>query len=411
MNCSETIKEYNDKIGEYNIINERNGLFIDKYRPENINDIFFHDSLLKKLVHMSKDNSIPHIIFHGPEGSGKKTVIRLFLEMLYGSSINKTSETIYNVSGSGNSTIQVPINKSNFHIIIEPNNNNFDRYLVQEVVKEYAKKIPFNVFNTKKKFKVVLINNVANMSYYAQTSLRRTLEKYSDTCRFIMWCRSLSKVIDPLRSRCLCIGVKKPSRPHLFQRLYTISVMERMKINLKVINDIIDKSNLNIKKSLWLLQLYKNGHDLINNYDRIIDKIVLIIKLSNIDYVTKIRALIYNIMITNISGTKIIIDILQLLLKSDDICFESKHKIIKNASIYEHNLVRGRREIIHLDAFVIKIITILYNDNNYYPNLAQIKGELIKLTNTIDNSIKKKENINANNKKILKKKISVKIKK
>lgn len=407
MNYSNKINEYNDRIGEYDINNEDNGLFIDKYRPKNLDDIFFHDSLLKKLVHMSKDNSIPHIIFHGPEGSGKKTVIRLFLEMLYGSSINKTSETVYNVSGSGNSTIQVPINKSNFHIIIEPNNNNFDRYLVQEVVKEYAKKIPFNVFNTKKKFKVVLINNVANMSYYAQTSLRRTLEKYSDTCRFIMWCRSLTKVIDPLRSRCLCIGVKKPSREHLFQRLYSIGVMEKMNLNLSIINDIIDKSNLNIKKSLWLLQLYKNGHNLENNYDVIINKIVLIVKLSNIDYVSKIRSLIYNIMITNISGTKIIIDILQLLLKSDDISFKSKHEIIKNASIYEHNLVRGRREIIHLDAFIIKVITVLYNDNNYYPNLEKIKKQLLDKSNNDVNKL----NNNTNNKKVLKKSIVIKTKK
>ena len=409
MDYSQTLNENNDKIGKYNIYSDSPGLFIDKYRPKNIDDIFFHESLLNKLVHMSKDNSIPHIIFHGPEGSGKKTVIRLFLEMLYGPTINKTSETVYNVSGSGNSTIQVPINKSNFHIIIEPNNNNFDRYLVQEVVKEYAKKIPFNVFNTKKKFKVVLINNVANMSYYAQTSLRRTLEKYSDTCRFIMWCRTLSKVIDPLRSRCLCIGVKKPSKRDLFQRLYSISIMEKMNINLKIINKIIDRSNLNIKKSLWLLQLYKNGHDLINNYDCIINKIVLIIKLSNIDYVTKIRGLIYNIMITNISGTKIIIDILQLLLKSDDICFESKHEIIKNASIYEHNLVRGRREIIHLDAFVIKVITILYNDNKYYPDLEKIKKELTYLTNKVNEEIKKMETKSV--KKVTKKKISVKTKK
>ena len=158
------INKYKINNSKYDLFNKDHGLFIDKYNPQKKENVCFHKELLDKLVYMSKDNSIPHIIFHGPEGSGKKTIIRLFLEMLYGENINKTSVTTYNVNGSGNSTIQVSINKSNFHIIIEPNNNNFDRYLVQEVVKEYAKKIPFNVFKTKKKFKVVLINNVANMS-------------------------------------------------------------------------------------------------------------------------------------------------------------------------------------------------------------------------------------------------------
>ena len=98
-----------------------------------------------------------------------------------------------------------------------------------------------------------------------------------------------------------------------------------MNINLKVLNKIIYKSKLNIKKSLWLLQLYKNNHNLLNNYDSIINRIVAIIKLSNICYIRKIKGLLYNIMITNISGTKIIIDIMESLLRSNNISFISKY--------------------------------------------------------------------------------------
>src|SRR3990170_3969521 len=109
---------------------------------------------------MSQDESIPHIIFYGPEGSGKKTIIDLFLTMIYGEEVLKTNDSIYKVSGSGNSSTDISIKQSNYHIIIEPNNNNFDRYLIQDVVKEYAKKVPLNVFTSNKSFKVVLINNV-----------------------------------------------------------------------------------------------------------------------------------------------------------------------------------------------------------------------------------------------------------
>ena len=182
---------------------------------------------------MSKDESIPHIIFYGPEGSGKKTIINIFLELLYDKNVHNVTNTIYKVTGSGNTSKDVVIKQSNYHIVIEPNNNNFDRYLIQDVVKEYAKRMPLNVFSKHKAFKTVVINNVDNLSFYAQTSLRRTMELYSNTCRFIMWSCSLSKVIDPLISRSYCFQIASPKREELFDYIYHISVKENLQLDLK----------------------------------------------------------------------------------------------------------------------------------------------------------------------------------
>ena len=60
---------------------------VDKYDPKSVETVYFHKDILKKLVLLSKDESIPHLLFYGPEGSGKKTIIRLFLEMLYDKTI------------------------------------------------------------------------------------------------------------------------------------------------------------------------------------------------------------------------------------------------------------------------------------------------------------------------------------
>ena len=180
-----------------------NMFFVDKYTPQSIGDAKFHIDLLNRLEHMSKNESIPHMLFYGPDGCGKKTIIKLFLEMLFDKDVHKTEDSVYTVVGSGNKAVQVVVKQSNYHIVIEPNNNNFDRYLIQDIVKEYAKKMPMSIFKTKKIFKIVLINNVDNLSYYAQTSLRRTMEKYSSTCRFIMWCTCPTRVIEPLISRCV----------------------------------------------------------------------------------------------------------------------------------------------------------------------------------------------------------------
>jgi replication factor C subunit 3/5 len=308
---------------------------------------------------MSKDESMPHLIFYGPSGSGKKTIIRLFLEMLYDKSVHNLKDTEYTVTGSGNSTTHVIIKQSNYHIIIEPNNNNFDRYLIQDVVKEYARRVPLYVFTTKKIFKTVLINNIDNLSYYAQTSLRRTLEKYSGTCRFIMWSRSLTKVIDPLRSRCYSFRVNSPSEEELFNILVDVSSKENISLTAEDYSNILLRSNNNVKIALWLLELKNFGDGLETTYDQVIDLIIKELQSDNIKSILIIRDLLYKIMITNVTGTCIIKDIVDKLINTDEISEKSKICIIEKSAMFEHNLVRGRREIIHLEGLITNIMSIL----------------------------------------------------
>lgn len=334
--------------------------FIDKYAPKNIHDnIIIHNKEFQFLKRMAADPAVPHIIFYGPEGSGKKTLLKLFLELLYDEQVHKLTDSTYMVTGSGNSTTEVIIKQSNYHIIIEPNNNNFDRYLIQDVVKEYAKKIPLNIFSAKKNFKTVLINNIDNLSYYAQTSLRRTMEKFSKTCRFIIWCRSLSKVIEPIRSRCYCFRISMPSQSELFELMVIVCATEQIKLTLPEYIQFLNNSGGNIKKLLWMLQLKKIGETYILTYDKAINTIVKYLITCDIKKIIKIREIMYNIMITNISGSQIIKDILNRLFQVQTISDSCKINMPEIAAKYEHNLIKGRREITHLDAFIIEINNLL----------------------------------------------------
>lgn len=343
--------------------------FIDKYVPKSIKNVYFHKEELEKLKIMSEDDSIPHLIFYGPDGSGKKTTISMFLEMIYDEHVHELGDTIYSVTGSGNTTTQVAIKQSNYHIVIEPNNNNFDRYLIQDVVKEYARRVPLNIFTAKKVFKTVLINNIDNLSYYAQTSLRRTMEKYSRTCRFIMWSRSLSKVIEPLRSRCYCFRIKSPNDSELMDMLLDISLKENMNVNLDQYTDIISIARGNAKKALWQLELLNFNEDIDTTYDEVINDIIENIMTTDLKLIIVVRDLLYKIMITNISGTYIIKEIVDKMMENEGITYDCKIKIAELAAEFEHNLIRGRREIIHLEAFVTGIMYILHFSKLYNKKL------------------------------------------
>ncbi len=386
-------EDYNEGL-EPDVINESalkcNVQFlVDKYIPKNITDIFdeeteyyqkltnqkqttdmwsdaipskcfFHKDIFRKLEKISKDDGMSHIIFYGNPGSGKKTMINLFLEMIFDKSIYRLDDSKYTVISSGNIENEVIVKQSDHHIIIEPNNNNFDRYLIQDIVKEYARRYPLCIFEKSRNFKMVQINNLDNLSYYAQTSLRRTIEKYSKTCRFIMWCYSLSKVIEPLRSRCLCIHVPTQPDHELIKWTFNVSSLENIDINFPVLNYIVESSNGNLKDILWKLDLYKYCGKIQNGYQKSLNNLISEILVNN--DIQVIRDYIYKMMITNISSNIIIKDILNIILEKLDTYPNSKEKslqIINYASEFEYKLSKGRRDIIHIEAFIMNVINVL----------------------------------------------------
>lgn len=328
----------------------------------NQNSIFFHKQLIELLNVMSKDEAIPHIIFYGPDGSGKKTTIRLFLEMLFDMSVHKTKDTTYKVTGSGNKVVQEKIKQSNYHIVIDPKNTNFDRYLIHDVVKEYAKRGTINVFKTKRAFKIVLINSIDNMSHNPQASLRRTMERYNKNVRFILWCRSLSKVIKPLQSRCMCIRVPAPSDLELFEYIFKISVKEGIVLGLQNYSDIIKRANGNIKLALWELDFCRFKYDMSTDYYDSLHKIVALILEPRISNVIRIRDIFFTLMITNFAGTTIIRDLLDYICVNPQITDEAKQKILHECIEFEYQLVKGRREIIQFDAVITTAMRIIHDE-------------------------------------------------
>ena len=151
----------------------------------------------------------------------------MLLENIYDKSVHQIKKVKYTVLGYGNTKTKVDkYRQSNYHIIIEPNNNGFDKYLIQEIVQEeYTKKTNVKYFlKQEKNLKMILID-YDNLSYYAQASLRRTMEKYVNNCKFILINHQLSKVIEPIRSRCLCIRVPLPSET-VFETLFKIASKE-----------------------------------------------------------------------------------------------------------------------------------------------------------------------------------------
>ena len=314
-----------------------------------------------------------HLIVYGTNGSCKEYLINKLLEQIYGKSNIELHEVEYIVSGYSNTKTKITIKQSKYHIIIEPNYNGFDKYIIQEIIYEYAKSEILNILTYTKLFKIIIINKIDNLSYYAQASLRRTMEKYSNTCKFILLCDQLAKIIEPLRSRCLLIRIPLPTEEQILETLLYISYKENISISIKDLYSIVKKSDYIINHAIWLLEMYTYKINYDNNWTNIIDDIVNLIYINKINthkqlYNTmkKIREKFYLLFITNISTHLIIRKIMITLLYHIN-NINIKYNVIEITSIFEQRLNQGTRHIIQFEAYILKLIQLFTNNkkDNY----------------------------------------------
>jgi replication factor C subunit 3/5 len=333
---------------------------VDKYRPASVNEMLFNKEIMQRLIFISQDDGIPHIIIAGPPNTGKKTLVGFFLENIYGKGIRNLRRKVCNIKGSSNKK-EVTIFQSDYHIVIEPGNNNYDKYILQEIIKQYATSGSICMFEQQKTFKTIVIYNIENLAKNAQFALRRTMEQYAKTCRFIMVCNDLSAIYDPVRSRSNILTVPSPTREKVRQVITHVSRLENIDLDAKTLEIITNRADRNVKIAMNMLDLIIHGCspmlpvDII--FDRLVNTIMTAPKNKNIARIFdfEIRTSIYDILITNIRGTDIITALMDRLIERiDDVDLCSK--IIQHASDADINLTDGRREIMHIDYFILGVI-------------------------------------------------------
>ena len=380
------VDKYNEITNRYIYKNKTINTILDSFNAhnkiyKNIDEIMLKpEEEFNKVVSdletgVFKYANFQHLIIYGALTTNKEYLVNLILERIYGKNNIELKDVEYIINGYGNTKTKVTIKQSKYHIIIEPNSNGFDKYLIQEIIQDYAKTELLNIMKYKKLFKIVVINKLDNLSYYAQASLRRTMEKYSDTCKFIFICDQLSKIIEPIRSRCILFRTILPKNEEIFESILKISEQENINLNFDDYNNIIKKSDNKINQSIWLLELlnvYNLSYD--KNWSNLIDDIVkLIINKKNycnknfFITIKKIREIFYNLFITNIPTQTIIRLIMKKLINNiDDL--QLKVNIIEITSIFELRLAQGTRQIVQFEAYIIRIFYLfnLYSKEETY---------------------------------------------
>lgn len=200
--------------------------WIFKYKPEQFDDIVFHNEIVN-IIKNSLDN-LPHMIFYGPNGIGKTSLINIIVKNLYTNLSIKHNVLYLSASdkrGIGN---------------------------VREEIKSFANQ---SVFLQNSTYKLIILSEIDSMSFEAQSALRRIIEKYSKTTRFCLICNSINKISKPIISRCVKF-LFKPIPNNLIQtHLLNICDKENLNENIKnIIPDISSTCKGDLRKAINLLE-------------------------------------------------------------------------------------------------------------------------------------------------------------
>ena len=190
-------------------------LFVEKYRPQKIDDCILPQSIKKSLKEFVEAGEIPNLLLSGPAGVGKTTVAKALC--------NEIGADYYVINGSDEG-----------------------RFL--DTVRNQAKNFASTVsLTSSSKHKVIIIDEADNTGNDVQLLLRANIETFYSNCRFIFTCNFKNKIIEPLHSRCACIDFTIPSKEkpvlagQFFKRLKDILIQENVEYNDKVLIQLISK--------------------------------------------------------------------------------------------------------------------------------------------------------------------------
>ncbi|CAI4225873.1 unnamed protein product [Auanema sp. JU1783] len=339
-------------------------LWVDKYRPTKLDDLSYHKDQVEKIRCMVKEDNFPHLLVHGPTGAGKKTRIRCILSELYGVGAERLRLETKAFQTVSKKTIDIQTLSSNYHIELSPGDAGIhDRVVIQEIVKQMAQSAQLDT--SQKPFKVLVLMDVDRLTRDAQHALRRTMEKYSANCRLILCCESLSRVIEPLQSRCVSIRVAAPSDEEIKKIALKVAESEKVSIPSTVLTEVIQKAHGNLRKCLLMIEAAKAQNYPIKENQTvpipewqffIKETAELMIRTQKNETVLAVRERLYEILSRCIPATRVFEELIKALVP---FCSnEVLGKMVIEAASCEHRMCKGQKAIFHLEAFVVAFMDI-----------------------------------------------------
>jgi len=312
-------------------------MWTEKYRPEKFSDIKGQKEIVKRIKAFVEGKNMPHLLFAGPAGIGKTTLSLVIAHQLYKDSWH---ENFLELNASDERGIDV----------------------IRVKVKEFARTKAIGDVP----FKIIYLDECDALTREAQQALRRTMENYTQTCRFILSCNYSSKIIEPIQSRCAVFRFKPLEKEDLFELIEQIAKNEKLHIDEKAKTALVDVCEGDCRKLENIMQSCAILSDKITEaivyevaaYARPKEVFEILELTTKADSFIKAKTKLLDTMLNyGLSGLDIIKQIQKEIwqLKIDN---PKKLEMIKECAEIEFRMVEGSDEFLQLESLIAKFCLI-----------------------------------------------------
>lgn len=309
-------------------------MWTEKYRPESFSDVLGQKDIVKRIKAFVEQKNMPHLLFAGPAGVGKTTLSLVTVKQLYK---DTWRENFLELNASDERGIDV----------------------IRVKVKEFARtKAIGNV-----PFKIIYLDECDALTKEAQQALRRTMENYTQTCRFILSCNYSSKIIEPIQSRCAVFRFKPLAEDDIFEIIDTIAKKEGINIDEKAKHALVEVSEGDCRKLENILQACavmgtKITEDVVfevAGYARPKEMGEILDYVVKNDFPKAKSKLLDTMLNYGLSGLDVIKQLHKEVwrLKIDD---QKKLEMVKDCAEVEFRMVEGSDEFLQLESLLAKFI-------------------------------------------------------
>ena len=310
--------------------------WVEKYRPAKLADVIGHEDITKRLKQYVVQRNLPNMMFSGPAGTGKTSSSIALARELFP---NSFEQNFLELNASDDRGIEV----------------------VRKTIKDFARTLAFD-----SGFKIIFLDECDALTSDAQQALRRTMEKYTKTCRFILSCNYSSKIIEPIQSRCVVYRFKPLGAKDVEKQMQDIADKEKLTIDEKAKVAVNYISQGDLRKAVNILQAAstldkKITEDIVYKVssrarpEQVQEMILLALKGKFLDARKKLEELMYE---QGMSGEDILVQLYRetMALTDKDLVEKDKIALVDTIGEYDFRLVEGANERIQLEALLAQFM-------------------------------------------------------
>ncbi|TPP58358.1 DNA replication factor c subunit [Fasciola gigantica] len=209
--------------------------WVEKYRPKTINEVAYQTEVVSVLRKCTEGADLPNLLFYGPPGTGKTSLILALARQLFGPLYK---ERVLELNASDERGIEVIRQKvkSFAHLVVSGGN------------------IGTNGSIPPPPYKLIVLDEADSMTAPAQAALRRTMETETRTTRFCLTCNYVTRIIDPITSRCAKFRFRPLDNEIARARLRHIADSEALNVSDEVLDHVLCLSHGDLRRGITMLQ-------------------------------------------------------------------------------------------------------------------------------------------------------------